>query len=312
MVKIFQSKKGDVKMEGNGGDKRMSYLYCIIAMLGWGSMFIAAKLAFTAISGLTLLFFRYLIALCVLMVVYRKLPRPQLTPKDKKNILFIGVFGYCFSIALQLIGTDLVVASMASIINTITPVAIIVFAVLLLKEKSSAQQVIGIVVTVVGSVIIVGGAGEGSSVLGIVLNFAGMIFWGLSSVMIRRSCAELDGVWVTLYGMFIAMLTSIPFMAAELVREGFAFSDLTPMAVLAIFWVGIVPTAAANLSWNKALERLPAATCSLFYAFLPMITAVLGVVVLGESLTLRFVLGSLVIVLGMVVAVLGERKAKKG
>lgn len=298
-------------MRGSNEKLRLPYLYCMIAMFGWGSMFIAAKLAFTAISGLTLLFFRYLIALCVLLFVYRKLPRPNLTGKDKKNILFIGVFGYCFSIALQLIGTDLVAASMASIINTITPVAIIVFAVLILKEKSSVQQMIGIVVTVAGSIIIVGGAGDGSSVLGIVLNFAGMLFWGLSSVMIRRSCAELDGVWVTLYGMLVAMITAIPFMAVELLREGVVLADITSTAVLAILWVGVVPTAGANLFWNKALERLPAATCSLFYAFLPIITAILGVVVLKERLTLRFALGSLVIVLGMVVAVLGEKKAKE-
>lgn len=282
----------------------------MLAIFGWGSMFIAAKLAFTAISGLTLLFCRYVIALCVLGGVYRGLPRPQLTKKDKKNILFIGVFGYCFSIALQLIGTDMVAASMASIINTMTPVAIILFAVLLLREKSTIGQVVGILITVVGSVLIVGGAGEGNSLLGILLNFAGMIFWGLSSVMIRKSCAALDGVWVTVYGMFVAMLTAIPFMTVEILREGTALSAITPTAALAILWVGIVPTAVANLFWNKALENLPAATCSLFYAFLPIVTAVLGVLILGESLTRDFVLGSAVIVLGMVIAVLGEKKQK--
>lgn len=291
-------------------DGRAAYLYAMLAIFGWGSMFIAAKLAFTAISGLTLLFCRYVIALCVLGVVYRGLPRPQLTKKDKKNILFIGVFGYCFSIALQLIGTDMVAASMASIINTMTPVAIILFAVLLLREKSSVGQVVGILITVVGSVLIVGGAGEGNSLLGIFLNFAGMIFWGLSSVIIRKSCAALDGVWVTVYGMFVAMLTAIPFMAVEILREGTMLSAITPTAALAILWVGIVPTAVANLFWNKALESLPAATCSLFYAFLPIVTAVLGVLILGERLTRDFVLGSAVIVLGMVIAVLGEKKKK--
>lgn len=300
-------------MKENGGHGTAAYLYAMLAIFGWGSMFIAAKLAFTAISGLTLLFCRYVIALCVLGLAYRGLPRPQLTKKDKKNILFIGVFGYCFSIALQLIGTDMVAASMASIINTMTPVAMILFAVLLLREKSTVAQVVGILITVVGSVLIVGGAGEGNSLLGIILNFAGMIFWGLSSVMIRKSCAALDGVWVTVYGMFVAMLTAIPFMAVEILREGTAtaLSAITPTAALAVLWVGIVPTAVANLFWNKALESLPAATCSLFYAFLPIVTAVLGVLILGESLTRDFVLGSAVIVVGMVIAVLGEKSRRR-
>lgn len=288
--------------------QREAYLYCFIAMFGWGSMFIAAKLAYEAITGLTLLFLRYIIALLLLSFVYRKRPKPSLTRTDRKHILLIGVLGYCFSIALQLIGTSMVAASMASIINTITPVAILLFAALLLGERTSPKEVLGIIVTVLGSVPIVGGADATSSVLGIVLNFVGMAFWGLSSVMIRKSCANIDGVWVTMYGMLVAAIVDIPFMAVDIARNGLELSAFTPTVILAILWIGLVPTAAANLFWSKALERLPAATCSLFYASLPITTALLGVIMLGEVLTQKFMLGSLVIILGMLLAVSGKKK----
>ena len=58
--------------------KRTSaYLFCVLAMVGWGSNFVAAKIATQAVSGLTLLFFRYLIASLILLFVYRKRPRPS-------------------------------------------------------------------------------------------------------------------------------------------------------------------------------------------------------------------------------------------
>ncbi len=83
---------------------------------------------------------------------------------------------------------------------------------------------------------------------------------------------------------------------------------LGPAAVMGILWVGVIPTAVSNLLWSRALEKLPAATCSLFYAIMPITTGLLGVVLLAESMTVRFAAGSAVVIAGVIVAILGERK----
>lgn len=296
-------------MEQTSAKRRRAYLCCILAMVGWGSNFIASKIAYRAISGLTLLFIRYSLALIVLWAVYRNRPRPKLTKVDRRNILLIGAFGYCGAIALQMIGTKLVAASMASIINTITPVAIMAFAVPLLKERSSARQMLGISLTVAGSVIIVGSAsGGGNSLPGIVLSFTGMILWGLTSVMIRRSCGNVDGVWLTIYATLAAVITDVPLMLAELAAEGIVREAVTPVFFAALLWIGAVGTAGANLWWSQALEVLPAAVCSPFYALLPVVTSVLGILILREKLTLQFVIGCGVIMAGVLAAVWGERQ----
>lgn len=288
--------------------KRTSaYLFCVLAMVGWGSNFVAAKIATQAVSGLTLLFFRYLIASLILLFVYRKRPRPKLTGQDKRNILLIGVFGYCGSIALQMVGVSLSASSMASIINTMTPVAII-FAVPLLGERASVQQVIGILLTVAGSIVIVGSGGGESRPLGIALSFIGMVLWGLTSVWIRRSCGSVDGVFLTIYGTLVGLAADVPLMAADIAIHGVQWDRIDGGFWLAILWSGAVATAGANLWWNRGLESLPAATCSLFYALLPVVSTVLGILILHERPTLQFLLGGLVIVAGVVIAILGERR----
>lgn len=288
--------------------RNVAYLYCTLAMMGWGSNFVAAKIAYQAISGLTLLFLRYLIAMAILLIVYKDRPRPRLTRTDRLNILFIGVLGYCLSIALQMIGTKLVAASMASIINTITPVAIMSFAVPLLKERVSFWQLAGILLTVVGSAIIVGSSGGKSSPLGIVLSFSGMALWGLTSVWIRKSCGNVDGIWITIYGTLVALVVDVPLMAAELAFSGVVVERINGGFWAAVVWSGAVATAGANLWWNRALEALPAATCSLFYALLPVVTTILGIVILHEQPTVRFLMGCAVIVVGVVAAISGERR----
>ena len=288
--------------------KRTSaYLFCVLAMVGWGSNFVAAKIATQAVSGLTLLFFRYLIASLILLFVYRKRPRPKLTGQDKRNILLIGVFGYCGSIALQMVGVSLSASSMASIINTMTPVAII-FAVPLLGERASVQQVIGILLTVAGSIVIVGSGGGESRPLGIALSFIGMVLWGLTSVWIRRSCGSVDGVFLTIYGTLVGLAADVPLMAADIAINGVQWDRIDGGFWLAILWSGAVATAGANRWWNRGPESLPAATCSLFYALLPVVSTVLGILILHERPTLQFLLGGLVIVAGVVIAILGERR----
>lgn len=269
------------------------------------------KLAYTVVSGFTLIFFRYIIAVIIYLIIYRKRPRPELSKQQKKYIVFVGIMGYMVANGLQLVGTSYTDAAMASIINTITPVAIIIFAVLILHEKSSALKLAGVGVTIVGAVVIVGAADGESSFLGVMLNIIGMPMWGWSSVMIRKLCSDIDAVWFTIYANIVAMVCSVPVMGVEIAVRGIEWSSVSLLAVAAIIWLGVIPTAGANLWWNKALEKLPAATCSLFYAFLPLSTTILGVIMLGEGITLNFVIGSIIIILGVIIAIIGEKETKK-
>ena len=290
--------------------KGLAYFFCALAMFGWGSNFVAAKIVTAAVSGITLVFFRYLIASIILLIVYKNRPRPVLDKNDKLNILLIGIFGYCGSIVLQMVGVSMVTSSMGSIINTITPVSIIIFAVPLLGEKATVGQVVGILLTVVGSIVIVGSGGGESRPLGIALNFIGMIFWGLTSVWIRRSCGNVDGVFLTIYGTIVGMLACVPLMGVDIAMHGIAWDKMGASFLTALLWSGAVATAGANLWWNKGLEKLPAASCSLFYAMLPVVSTVLGIIILHEQPTLKFLLGCLIIIAGVVIAILGERSRK--
>lgn len=282
----------------------------MLAMLGWGSNFIACKIAYRAVSGLTLLFVRYLVALAVLLLVYRNSPHPHLSKREKQTVFLIGAVGYCLAVALQMVGTKLVAASMASIIQTMTPVAMLLFAGPILQEKSSLQQIFGIALSAAGSVIIVSNSSGESSALGILLSFVGMMLWGLTSVVIRKSCHHIDGIWVTIYGTLAAVIVDAPLMLVELAVEGIVAEAVTVELFAAFFWIGAVSTAGANLWWNKALEIQPAADCALFYPLMPLVTGILGLLILGEQLTVRFAIGCVVIAAGVIVAMLGAKGSK--
>jgi len=285
--------------------KQKGNIYAAIAVIGWGTMFIACKISLEVFSSITILFLRYAICLAALIIIYSRKPRQKIEKKDRKIVIFIGVIGYFVGIEIQLYGTSLVDASMASLVNTITPVGIIVFALFILHEKSSVQQIIGILFTVVGACVVVGGAGGQNSFWGIMVCIVGMLIWSYISVVIRKTCSRYDAIWLTIYTSAIATLCSLPFSAADMIRTGLR-AQIMPKHIIAILWIGLICTAGANLWWNKALEVMNAAKCSLFYALLPVTTSVLGIFMLGEKITLNFIIGGLLIVGGMVFAVASE------
>jgi len=69
----------------------------------------------------------------------------------------------------------------------------------------------------------------------------------------------------------------------------------------------VVITALGYLLWNWALERVEAPRLAVFVNIQPLVGALLGVLVLHETLTVYTVAGGLLILLGVHVAVLAKR-----
>ena len=119
----------------------------------------------------------------------------------------------------------------------------------------------------------------------------------------------MDVVWLTIYTQIIAAFCCAPMLIRQLVlgQQALGLGPLSWSHIIAFLWAGIVSTALANLSWNRALDLIDANTCSLFYAVMPLTAGVLGVLLLGESLSLNFLIGGLIIFAGMVLSATGDR-----
>ncbi len=278
---------------------KKGYLYAVLAMLGWGTGFVAQKVLLRTFTPGTMLCLRYFLASLILWVIYRNVPRPKIRKEDYKYVLLIGVLGYFGSIFLQMMGTDNLNASMSSLINTMTPVGILFLAIPVLGERATMRKTLAILLTVVGAAVIVGRIGAGNSMKGIILATTGMLLWALTSVIIRKTCEGYDGIWLTIYTQLIAAVCAVPLPVMQLMGEnaGRAPFGLTHLAAL-LYFSGIC-TAGANLWWTKALEINDANTCGMFYALLPITTAVFGVLLLHEQLTVNFFIGGIIIIAGM-------------
>ena len=294
--------------------KVKAYLYLILTTALWGSMYVVSKPVLAVLPPFTALFLRYVISLMILApVVAVQIKRKQISAhtdrKDRKYFLIIGILGYFLSIGSQFIGTKYANASVASLINSMNPVTISLFAAVFLKEKLTAARAAAILVAVAGAAVILGGGLGGGQTAGVLFSVLSMVLWSFNSITIRKISGTYSPYMITCVGIAIAALCLIPVSAAELISGPVspeAFWNVLP----ALLFMGTACTAIPQFLWNKSLSMVEAGKCSMFYPIQPLVSTLLGVLFLNEEVTFQFLLGAALIIAGILYGVFGERRRK--
>lgn len=292
---------------GGISNKSKAYFYLIITMSAWGSLYVVSKFVMDSVPPLTVLLSRYLVAVIPLLLLLKKQKPQKIEKKDYKYIAFIGVFGYSFSIAAQFLGTNLLNAGLASLLNSTSPIFMIIFAMLVLKEKVTITKIISIITAIIGVYIILGGGDLGGSFWGILFSIVSVLSWSLMSVIVRKVTLKYEPLTVTTYAVLIALVCTIPLSAYELSTTTTEVV-LKPSVILGLVYIGLVCTAFTNILWNKSLSMIDAGSCALFYPLQPMISVLFGCLFLGESINSCFVVGAVFILGGILFSVIADRK----
>jgi drug/metabolite transporter (DMT)-like permease len=256
-------------------------------------MYVVSRLTFDAIPPITLGLVRLLIGLAVLGAVLRRLPALRDPRLAGLGALLAG------TLMLQFWGTDLAGAAAGSLLTLLTPVFVAVLAPLFLREQTRPRQWAGIGVALAGAVAFSGGA-TGPSLLGDLLLVGASLTWAGYTVFGAPLVRRLGALEITAGASVWAVPLMIPGTAVELISG--SHLALTGGAVLGALYLGVFATALAWWAWYRGVERLPAVTASIFFLAQPVVGIALSIPIFHFPLTLGFAAGSLLVVLGMLLA----------
>jgi len=292
--------------KNNGG--YLAYLYLTITFFAWGSLYVVSKFVLGSVPVLTVANVRYLLAAGILYLVLKNRAGRIIEKQDYKYVFLVGTFGYFMSMGAQLLGTKLANASLASLINSVNPLTIMVFAGIILKEKITPRKIVSIVMALAGVVVIIGNISGTGHLEGILLSLISVILWSFITVLVRKLSKKYDPLAITTYGMMVAAFWTLPFAVYD---TGVAKTATFSVPIIAgLLYMGVICTALAYYLWNKSLSMLEASRCGLFYPLQPMVSAFLGWLILGEAITTRFVVGAFLIVSGVMFSIF-EKPAKQ-
>ena len=282
-------------------------LYGIGAASIWGSMYVVSDVVLTVIPPFTLLSLRLLLGLAALWPLARRNGESLPAPSVLRELLLVGLIGLGLSLGAQFVGTDLSTAVNGALVTSASPAFVVLFALLVLKEKLTPRRAIALVLASAGVLVILDPTAanfQQETFVGDVFLVIAALTWGLYSVLVRRVSIRhrLDTLTITIVGLLGGLLLSLPASLLELSSN--PVGSLDAGTVLGVAYLGFVSTAFALLLWNRAFALVPATVASLFFFAQPVSGAVLAAVFLGQALTFRLGLGGALIGVGVLLSVL--------
>lgn len=290
-----------------------AYVVLFLANIVYGSSYVVSRVVLEQMGPATLSLARLVIGSLVLVPVALAQRRDgvRLSRADRWNIFWMGLIGFAAAFAFGNWGLALSTATNAALLITVEPVALILLSPLVLGERLTRRESVGAAVTVVGATIVVINGIPGLSVTlaphwrgDLLLVLSGLAYTAYS-LFGRDVLARHPAVPVTAWSILWGTATMAPFAAAEWAAG--QRPTFTPAVILGTLYLGLVITALGYLLWNWALERVEAPRLAVFVNIQPLVGSLLGVVLLGEALTVYTVGGGLLILSGVHIAVLARR-----
>lgn len=287
-------------------------LLLILASSIWGGMYVVVKVLIEVIPPVELVWMRYLIALVALVII--GLMTKQNWKVKRKHfgiIIAIAVIGYVISIIMQETGTMLSTAQMGAIITSTTPAFMVLFASIILKERLTFMKAISVSLATIGVITIVGIDDiDMSSTLGGVSLIIAALTWALMSVLIKKLPSDYSQIVVTTYAAFIAVVILTPYAILRLPQIDVTIFT-NPTIWGGLIYLGVISTSLAFLLWNRGLQMLNASSGGVFFFFQPVFGTLLGWLILDETISATFWIGSFLIVLGVLIVIKSEPKEQK-
>lgn len=280
----------------------------------WGTTFVWTKLLIT--NGLspaqifTLRFaIAYLLMLLFTLVVRRKISFKWWADcwRDELLMVALGVTGGSAYFLMENEALRFTTATNVSLIVCSCPLFTMFASKLFRREDHlSWMQISGAVMATLGmaAVVLNGHFVLHLSPLGDVLAFAACISWMVYSLLLRDITVRYSSLFITRKVFFYGLLTILPYygVVPELPSLDVLFR---PQVLGNLAFLGCVASMVCYLIWNWALAHLGAVKCTNWVYFNPVSTMIFGSFVLGEDITLYFLLGATLIMSGLL---LSERR----
>ena len=251
----------------------------------------------------SVLFYRYLLAAAMLGALM--LVRRQSFAVRRRDLVPLAVMGLLFSFSSLFLfeSYNHMDAGIASTILFLYPVLVAVIMAVGFHEKVSRITMLSIRLAFTGIAMLYKGGGEPLSFLGVALVFLSSLCYAVYIVGVNRSSLRgLPTEKLTFYALLFGL-------SVYVVRLRFC-ADLqaipTPGLWINAVSLALFPTIVSLVTMAAAIRAIGSTPTAILGALEPLTALFFGVVVFGERLTLRIVLGVVLILVAVTLIIAGR------
>ena len=290
---------------------KLDMLYHFIALLTvaiWGSTFVFTKILLqNDLSPAQIFTLRFILAYVLIEIATwaagQKVKWLSDSIRDEVIMVLLGITGGSLYFLTENASLLYTTATNTSLIVCTCPI----FAMLLLKlvypksERVTRMMATGSVIACLGMAVVVlnGRFVLHLSPLGDMLAFGACLCWAFYSLMMKEVLQRYNTFFITRKVFFYGIITILPYY---LIVPGFLPVEvlLRPVVLFNLLFLGVVASMLCYVMWNWVIGKLGAVVATNWVYFNPITTILFAWWLLDENITIWFLLGSILIIAGMV------------
>ncbi|MFB6113600.1 MAG: DMT family transporter [Halodesulfurarchaeum sp.] len=272
-------------------------IYAIISASGFGTLAIFGRYAdLLGMSLVTLLAFRFLLATpAIWLPLYATGRLRLLSGRSLAIAIGLGTVGYAAMSFFFLYGVNRTGAGLAGIILYVYPAMVVALAAVFLEERITKRTVVAVGIAILGVAIVMRGQPSRVDPVGVAVVLGAAVVYASYVTISRHVLETVDAPVLSAHvipGAFVSFLVIGGISGSISVPSG-----LTAWGV--VLGIAVIATAIPILSFFLAIEAIGASRTSIVSTFEPVATVVLGIVLLGEPLSVGTIVGGIAVLSGV-------------
>lgn len=285
------------------GKTKLAILALIATNIMWGASGPIFKWSLQSVSPFTFAFFRFFIAALILLPF--TMHKLTVKRKDFSRLISLSFFGFFIHISLFLFGLTLTSSINAPIIASSAPVFLILGGAILLKEKIKKKTIIGTAISLIGVLIIILRPildnGIDGAIVGNILFVFSTLFFVYYTLMLKELKLHYSSSTITFWLFTIAAVLFFPFFLWEKATANI-LTIIDMRGLIGILFGAVFTSVLAYVFFNFAIRQIVANEVGIYLYIDPVVAVLIAMPLLGETITKTFLLGSLLVFLGIYIA----------
>jgi len=280
------------------------YALLSLAVLFWAGNSVVGRAFASDLPPVAMVFWRWIIAGAILLPICFKSLIKDL-PIIRANIPYIALQGFLSITAFNALlywGLHYTNVINTSLIQASMPIVTLFFSWIILRKGLNLLGVVGILLSMVGVgwVIARGDLATLATLslnMGDILILSAVILWSIYTVLLAKTPENITRRGFTLAMIIAGIVMLIPFYIWEMSTG--AKVVLNQDTILAFAYIGIFPSVLSFLCWKRGVELVGANIAGIFLNLMPVFGAILGVLLLDETLEIFHYVGIVPIFFGI-------------
>jgi drug/metabolite transporter (DMT)-like permease len=280
-------------------DKIKGIFYIAIASIAFGVMPILAKLAYRGgANAINTLALRFTFASIILFFyIKNKKLSLKLNKEQVKLILFLGTIGYSMTSILLFISYNYIDVGIAGMILHTYPLMVMILSILIYKEKFRLKKFLYLITTTIGVFIMLDVKVGSINNVGVVLVLLSALCYAI--YVIGASSNKIKSINSYVITFYISVIAAIIGSTLGVINNSFNI-PINFYGIISILLIAFISTVVALMAFIKGVKLIGPTNSAIFSALEPIVSLILGVIVLGESISFKIIIGSAIIILAMI------------